>query len=259
MGMEKPFKHRVRLSLEQRAGVHTSPSESEQTVISRSALSGSYSPTTFLTFAALFPFFFAQTKTPALDARTVYGIGDLEVMARALIFRDRSFSPRHMVGVLAGMKAPTGPRRTDSSGYPAPSDMQPGSGSWDALFGAQYNYFGDAVSLFVSASYRLTGTGYVDYRRGSVLGATAFVQLPIVRSFAIGHGLDASWTAQSVLSSGALAPNTGGSLLSLTYGALLAIRSDWLLRLQLQIPIIQRWIGSQSESPTGIVSLTIDL
>jgi hypothetical protein len=47
--------------------------------------------------------------------------------------------------------------------------------------------------------------------------------------------------------------------LSLTYGALVAIRSDWLLRFQLQIPIIQRWIGSQSESPTGIVSLTVDL
>jgi hypothetical protein len=259
MGMEKPFKHRVRLSLEQRAGAHTSAVEQEQTVIARSALSGSYSPTGFLTVAALVPFFFAQTRAQAQPATQVYGIGDLEVMARALIFRDRSFSPRHLVGVLAGAKTPTGPRRTDSTGYPAPSDMQPGSGSWDGLFGAQYNYFGDAVSVFVSASYRLTGTGYVDYRRGSVLGGTAFVQLPIFRSFAIGNGIDASWTVQSVLASGALAPNTGGSLLSLTYGALVAIRSDWLLRFQLQIPIIQRWIGSQSESPTGIVSLTVDL
>lgn len=259
MGMEKPFTHRVRLSLEQRAGVHSSPAQQERTLISRTALSGSYSPTAFLSFAALLPFFAAHTQTGQKESRTVYGIGDFELMARGLIFRDRSFSPRHLVGVLAGIKTPTGPRRTDSSGYPASSDMQPGSGSWDGLFGAQYSYFGESVALLLSASYRLSGTGYVDYRRGSVLGATAVVQIPVVRSVAINLGMDTSWTAQSVLSSGVLAPNTGGLLASLTYGVLIAVRPDWLLRFQLQTPVIQRFVGSQAESPTGILSLTVDL
>lgn len=259
MGMEKPFKHRIRLSLEQRAGVHSSYAQQERTLIARTALTGSYSPTSFLTFAALLPFFAAHTQTDQKAGKTVYGLGDFELMARALIFRDRSFSPRHLIGLLAGIKTPTGPRRTDSSGYPATADLQPGSGSWDGLFGAQYHYFGDSVSFFLSASYRLSSTGYVNYKRGSVLGATAFVQTPIVRRIAVGSGLDTSWTMQSVLSSGALAPNTGGMLVSLTYGVLFAIRTDWLLRVQLQTPIIQRWIGSQAESPTGIVSLTADL
>lgn len=259
MGMEKPFRHRIRLALEQRLGVHETQREPERVLISRTALSASYSPTAWLSAAALLPMVASWSAAPRREPRSLYGLGDLELMARALVFRDRSFSPRHLVGILGGVKAPTGPRRSDSSGYPAPDDQQPGSGSWDGLFGASYGYFGDTIAGFLSASYRLTSTGYRGYRRGGVVGATALVQLPVTRSLAITAGLDFSHTQRSVLPSAVPAPDTGGMLLSLSHGVLLALRTDWLLRLTIQTPVVQAWYGAQRESPTGILSLIVDL
>ena len=54
-------------------------------------------------------------------------------------------------------------------------------------------------------------------------------------------------------------PNTGGTLLSLTPQILFSLRTDWLLRVAVQAPVLQSWNADQSEYPTGIVSLTVDL
>lgn len=259
MGMEKPFKHRVRLALEQRVGAHDSMSPIERTLISRTTLSASYSPAAWFTVAALLPFVAARDDTPRRGPRTVYGIGDLEVMVRGLVYRDRRFAPRHIVGLLAGVKTPTGPRRPDSSGYPASDDLQPGSGSWDGIFGANYGYFGSSLAAFLSASYRLTSVGYRGYRRGGSFGATFTAQVPLGRRLAVTGGLDFTHTQRSLLPSGAAAEDTGGSLLSVTSGFLVALHGDWLLRLSVQTPIVQAWYGVQRESPTGILSLIVDL
>lgn len=256
MGVEKPFKNRIRLSLEQRLGVHQM--REERTLISRTALTGSYSPLAWLTFAALLPFV-AAVNFPDGEVRSVFGLGDLELLGRALFYRDRSFSPRHLAGVLVGIKTPTGPRRNDSTGYPAPDDQQPGSGSWDGQFGLSYSYFGDALAAFLSASYRLTSIGYRGYQRGGVLGVTALAQFPIGRSVAVSAGLEFSHTQRSLLPEGATAPDTGGSLLSVSQGLLVSLRQDWLLRFTIQTPVLQAFYGLQRETPTGVLALIVDI
>jgi hypothetical protein len=180
-------------------------------------------------------------------------------MLRAIIARDRKFSPRHLFGVLAGVKTPTGPRRSDAGGYPAPDDEQPGSGSWDGLLGMSYSYFGSAVAVFLSASYKLTSAGYRGYQRGGVLGMTALAQVPIGQRFAIASGIEGSFTQRSLLPGGSPAPDSGGFLISLSYGGLIALGQDWLLRFAVQTPVIQAFYGSQHESPTLILSLIVDL
>lgn len=259
MGFEKPFKHRIRIALETRGGLHADPSSDERTLISRTTLSVSYSPTAWLSAAAQLPFAAAVTEAPTRQSRSVYGLGDLELMVRVLPLRDRRFAPRHLAGGLVGLKFPTGPRRTDSTGYPAPEDMQPGSGSWDGLFGLGYSYFGSAVAFFFSLSYRLTSPGYRDVLRGASLGGTALLQVPLGRRLALQGGLEAGLTERTRLAPEVWAPNRGGFLLSLSYGAVLALRPDWLLRLLVQSPIVQHWVGSQWESPTAILSLAVDL
>lgn len=256
MGMEKPFKHRIRLSLEQRLGEHDT--RDERTLITRTALSGSYSPTSWLSVGALLPLVATWSLAPGRDARAVYGLGDLELLARALVLRDRSFSPRHLGGILLGLKFPTGPRRSDERGYPAPDDQQPGSGSWDGLFGVGYSYFGDSLALFVSASYRLTRSGYRDYQRGSSLGVSALLQLPIGTRLAAITGVELGHTRRSLLPGGVPAPDTGGSVLALSYGLLISLRTDWLLRFAVQTPVLQAWYGVQKESPTAVLSLVVD-
>lgn len=258
MGFEKPFTHRLRIALETRAGLHADPSSDERTLISRTTLSVSYSPTNWLSAAAQIPFAAAVTQAPTREDRSVYGLGDLEVMVRVLPLRERRFAPRHLAGGLLGLKFPTGPRRTDSTGYPAPEDMQPGSGSWDGLFGLSYSYFGSTLALFASFSYRLTSPGYRDVVRGDSLGGTLLLQVPIGRRLALQGGLEASLTGRTRLAPEVWAPSRGGFLLSLSYGAVLSLRTDWLLRLLVQSPIVQHWVGSQWESPTALLSLAVD-
>ncbi|MFO0579555.1 MAG: hypothetical protein U1A78_36620 [Polyangia bacterium] len=261
MGIEKPFKNRVRLSLEQRFGGHSDPDRKERTLISRSTLSASWSPTAWLTLAAALPLAAGELRTLRASgptARRVVGLGDLELYTRALVFRDRAFSPRHIVGILAGLKAPTGPRVADSSGYPAPDDFQPGSGSWDPLFGASYGYFGRELGVFASLSYRHTTTGRLDYRRGSVLGASALVQRSLHRAVSFGLGLELSHTRPDELR-GISLPDTGGTVLAVAPQALIALRTDWLLRAALQIPVGPLGSRTQVEFPTGILALVVDL
>lgn len=260
MGFEKPFKNRVRLSLEQRLGGHQDRSLRERTLISRTALSASWSPAAWLTFAGTLPMVageLSQLGEPSRAARRIIGLGDLDLYVRGLVFRDRRFAPRHVVGVLAGLKFPTGPRVRDSSGYPAPDDFQPGSGSWDPIFGANYGYFGD-LGVFVSFSYVHTTTGRNEYRRGSALGISAFVQRSVHRVVSLGAGLELSHTRPDELR-GAVLPESGSTVLALVPQALIALRTDWLLRVALQLPGGQFSNGAQTDYPTGILSLVIDL
>ncbi len=259
MGQEKPFRNRVRLSLEELLGEHISGTPAETDLTSRTTLSASWSPLTFLTLATAVPLIGIRSDAPYRDTRYIVGLGDAEFMVRGLVFRDRRFSPHHIIGLLLGIKAPTGPRVNDSTGYPADDDLQPGSGSWDPEFGANYSYFGSLASLFLSVSYRYTTTGYRGYRRGSVLGGSLALQVSLLRRTALVLGTDVSYAAASELAAQVPAPDTGGFLLSASPGILISLRQDWLLRLVMQVPLVERWNGNQQETATGIVSLIVDI
>lgn len=259
MGQEKPFKGRVRLALEERLGAHSEGELAESNLVSRTTLAASVAALPWLTLGTLVPLVVVRSEVAPEPARNTVGLGDIEFMVRALVFRDRRFSPRHTLGLLAGIKAPTGPRVNDSSGYPAPDDVQPGSGSWDAVVGASYSYFGSLSSLFFSASYRQTTAGYRGYRRGSQLGASLAMQFTVNRWSALVLGTDFTATESSWLSPDTRAPDTGGLLLAASPGLLFALRPDWLLRVMLQVPVVQNWRGQQSGPATGVVALIVDL
>ncbi len=259
MGQEKPFKNRVRLSLEQRLGAHATGEPVEQSLVSRTAVSASWSPLPWLTLGTLVPLVAVRSEAAQRAARQTVGLGDVELLVRALVYRDRRFSPRHIIGLVAGLKTPTGPRVSDTTGYPAPDDVQPGSGSWDGIYGASYGYFGTLGSAFLSASYRQTTPGYRGYQRGAVLGASLSFQFTVNRFSALVLGTDFTHTEPSLLDAATRAPDTGGDLLAATPGLLFALGQDFLLRLALQVPVIQHWRGRQSETATGIVSLVVDL
>ncbi len=264
MGVEKPFKNRIRLSFEQRLGGQLERDLQTESIIARSTFTGSWSPTTWLTVGAALPVISGQLQVQHHPVRRLAGLGDLELYGRALVFRDRSFSPRHLGAVLVGIKLPTGPRVEDSSGYPAKEDFQPGSASVDGIFGASYSYFGDSVSVFASLSYRHTTTGWRGYRRGSKIGASAILQHPIHDRIALALGMDFGHArpdevAPPESTDNLPLPNTGGTLLSVTPQVLFSLRTDWLLRVAVQAPVLQSWNADQSEYPTGVVSLTVDL
>lgn len=261
MGVEMPFRHRVRLSLEERLSGHAigEAETFERSWSLRSTLGGSWSPTSWWTVAATVPLVATWTQGANRVWRDLVGLGDAEAMTRFIVYRDRAFGPRHLIGLTAGLKLPTGPRVNDSGGYPAPEDDQPGSASWDPFGAASYTYFGDNYALFGSATVRWTTEGRRGYRRGESLGATVGAQLQPWSWGAVALAADARWSAAATLPGGDAAPNSGGALIAITPSLIAQPIQDWQVRLSLQLPVVERWNGLQGEYPSLILSTVIDL
>lgn len=100
MGVEKPFKNRIRLALEERVSAHTD--EEGRTILARTTLAAAWSPSAWVTLGAALPVPSGELRPTSGPLRRFGGLGDLEVYARPLVFRERRFSPRHLLSLLAG-------------------------------------------------------------------------------------------------------------------------------------------------------------
>lgn len=125
------------------------------------------------------------------------GIGDLSVLGQYRFLNNRA--TRTEMALLLGIKAPTGQTDVDDNyGVRFETEFQPGSGSWDGLFGlavtrregawsfdanvlyhlatkgAQATNLGDRFHYNAAVSYRLAGTGGLAAPGGPMrLGATS--------------------------------------------------------------------------------------
>jgi hypothetical protein len=259
MGLEKPYPNRVRLSLEERFNGHTAGDDGVWTL--RSALAVSWSPTARVTLALMMPL---VTEWPRVNgsgsgAGATTGLGDGEFWARVVVWRDRAFSPRHVLSLLGGLKAPTGPRLYDGSGYPLPDDDQPGTGSWDPQAGASYAWYGERVSLFSSVSYRYGTPGRRGYQRGQALGASAGAQYQPIDRVALSAAAEVGWSAADRMDSGIAVPDSGGTIVAVTPAVAVAPTSNWLIRAGVQIHLFDRLNGNQTDSPAVFLSTVVDL
>lgn len=93
------------------------------------------------------------------DVNTTDGLGDAVLLFKYQLLRPRLGSSSLSLGI--GPELPTG--RADfraEDGTLLLADMQPGSGSWDALFWAQYNHplpFWPSASAFLQGTYKTNG------------------------------------------------------------------------------------------------------
>jgi hypothetical protein len=260
-GVEQPYKNRVRLSVEEWYGDHRSGSGDalEHTYTLRSSLAAIWSPIDRLTFGAFLPWVTTWLRHES-TTDTINGLGDLALSARVLVARDRKFAAHHLFWLNAGLKTPTGPRLRDDSAYPYSDDDQPGSGSWDPFGGATYAWFSGAMwSAYASVSYRYTTSGPRGYRRGSGLGWTASTQLQPWTRVALSLGFDGSWIQPDELQNGHAAPNTGGVLVALAPGVLVAPRTDVVLRLIIDVPVVQELYGQQQVGVQTTLTLNWDV
>jgi hypothetical protein len=260
-GVEKPYKNRVRVALEERMGSFTQgdPGVGQSTWFLKSSLIGSWMPHERVTVAALLPWVSAWLTDGSAPQQSINGLGDLELSARVLAFRERRFAPHHLLWGLAGLKTPTGPRVYDASGHPYADDDQPGTGSWDPFFGASYGWFGDGIASFVSASYRVTTPNERGYRRGSQLGWSAFLQFQPWSWGAFGAGIDGHYHDPDTLTNGNAVPNTGGTVLNLAPTMMVMPLTDLLIRLVIDVPVLHALYGVQTVGPQISLSIAYDI
>lgn len=107
---------------------------------------------------------------------TVSGIGDLSVTAQWIAAHNHEQG--WFVSLLGGLKVPTGSTgKTDPAGNRLETEHQPGTGSWDPLFGLAASKSWGALSLHSSGLYQLASEGAQDTELGDKLhfnGAVVF-------------------------------------------------------------------------------------
>jgi hypothetical protein len=88
------------------------------------------------------------------------GFGDVSLLGQYRFSRTEATS----TALLLGVKAPTGvTNRRDEQGLLFETEFQPGSGSWDGLFGLAFTYrFAPAWQFDANGMYILTGKGVQD-------------------------------------------------------------------------------------------------
>jgi hypothetical protein len=89
---------------------------------------------------------------------SVSGVGDLSLMAQHVLAHDHGKG--WFVALLAGLKLPTGStHETDLSGSRLETEHQPGTGSWDPLFGLAASKSWGPWSAHANALYQLSTEG----------------------------------------------------------------------------------------------------
>lgn len=261
-GIEKPYANRVRLTLEERYGSFTQgdPDWQQHVTFLRSTLGLTWSPIKRLTFVTTIPWVTSWLTSTGSGRQYISGLGDADLSARVLAYRERGFAPHHLLWASAGVKFPTGYRVRAADGVPYSDDDQPGSGSWDPFIGATYAWSSqNLLSAYVSTSYRYTTTGPRGYRRGSSFGASGALQVQPWSWGALAIGADAVWTAADTLANDNASPNTGGTVVYLAPALLISPKPDWLIRLVVDAPVIMALYGTQSVGPQVALSVAWDV
>jgi hypothetical protein len=260
-GVERPYQNRVRVAWEERYGSLTMGDDAagQRVQFLRSTLALSWSPLRRLTIGALLPWVTSWLERTGVPRSSVNGLGDLELAARAVVFQERSFAPRHVLWATTGLKLPTGYRATDASGFAVPDDDQPGSGSWDPFVGVTYAWFsGEMTSFFASSSLRYTTPGWRDYRRGMSFGGSLAFQLQPWSWGAFQLGGDLLWARADTLANGNAAPNSGGATGYLMVGLLANPWRDLLVRLLVDAPLLTALNGTQTVGPQLVMQVSYD-
>jgi len=218
------------------------------------------------------------------------GIGDLTLLGQYRFYNDRG--KRTEAALLLGVKAPTGVTdRLNNQGEPFDAEFQPGSGSWDGLFGLAYTQRFGSWSFDASALYMLVTTGVQDTDLGDRVLYNAAISYRLTPAAALAlpmklgalpdpmwhggpgahqHGpshleapaagpaldlvleLNGEWHAKEV-QSGVKDPNSGGNTLYLAPGLRFS-KDNWSSFVSIGFPIINDLNGIQSEPEVRVVT-----
>ncbi len=99
---------------------------------------------------------------------SIKGLGDVSVLANYFIFNDRDNSKNspHKISVNAGVKIPTGKFDENNTTSTNPS-FQLGTGSWDILTSANYQFIKEKFAVFLGTDYIIKTQNPKEYKFGN--------------------------------------------------------------------------------------------
>jgi len=260
LGTEKPFKNRVRGGFELRyrtdalgiSGVDRYRLDEE-----RLDLYMAWAPHERVFLQLSVPTLRRNVDDVNLSQTTMYGLGDVELRGKFFVLQDRKVAPRHLFSLLAGLKVPSAQRQTDATGAALPIEAQPGSGSFDPIFGAAYAYFAKPWSFFVSAYGTLPTRGRESFRASPSLRTTVAGQYQFSRRFAARANIDARLDGKAY-ERGEPERDSGGAIFFASPEVLFTPQTDVTLFASFRYPVLNLLYGHHEEGPMISAGLGYD-
>ncbi len=189
------------------------------------------------------------------------GLGDPEIYGLVRLWSSDfsgGLGRRTWISAVFGVKTPWGRSDIVQDGLRVDEHAQSGTGSTDFYGGLSGFYLFDAVSaLFASAQYRGTGRNDFGYRYGNIAMVNTAYERKLSEVFDGVVELNFRHAGRDQVGfDGALDPNTGGSILYVTPRVLVNVGKGIVLRLSVQVPVLQRLYGVQNEKVNLNAGLT---
>ncbi len=260
-GAEKPFDQRLRLAADllHRAESQGDPAvNARETDETRLLLGLAYSLSEDLTVALQLPLVRKTLKDSTLARQEAEGVGDADLVARWVLYRQGAVSGRHLAGLRLGVRAPTGEQVRDSAGARLDIDVQPDAGAWAPNVGIWYGYFRFPWNLNATLTWLHFDEGRQGFAPGNAAVASLHAQYGVTPTVALQAGLDARFAERNRFS-GVLDPDSGGTLAMVFAGAAVRVFDELILNAGVQLPLLDRLNGVQEEDPVVRFGLAYDL
>ncbi|MBU8897927.1 transporter [Corallococcus sp. H22C18031201] len=261
MGDEQPFEGRLRLSTTLRAWGHTLGRDGEDALRLRELrmdVAVAYAPRSWLVLAANLPLQLRETRDVSLTRERGWGVGEVDVSAKAFVWKDKEFSPDQLVSVVAGVKLPTAPVLHARDGSVLGLDAQPGSGSVDPMAGLSWQGFRGTWSFAASALGFLPTRGREGFRAGASLRTALAAQYQPGTRWAVRLGVDSRLEAAND-THGVREENGGGFIAYASPDLLFSPTMDVTLQAGVRVPFLNQLRGRVAPTPIAQVSLAYDL
>jgi hypothetical protein len=234
---------------------HTSGAEDERHLRElRLDVSAGYAPTPWLVLGATLPLHARELTTGVRPTERLFSPGDVELAGKVFLWRDRDFSPSHLVSALVGVKLPTAPRLRDAEGLPRDAEGQVGSGSLDPRLGAAYAFFGRPWSLHASVLLHWPTEGYGKLRSGRSLRGSLAGQYQFGTRLVLRLGVDTRLDGAEAFRGEPLA-HTEGFTAYLSPDLLLSPASDLALQLGVRVPVVATGHGATEQPILSLAAL----
>jgi hypothetical protein len=259
MGAEQPFAQRLRLSttLRHRTDAVGAGTDRMELNEQRLELAVAYAPVEWLMLSYGLPLLRRQLDFADLSRAGFVGIGDSELRARAFVYRDRDLAPHHLVALVAGLKLPTGPIKTQAGDLANP-ELLAGTGSFDPLFGATYSYFAHPWSLFASEVLFLPTKGARDLLVGRSWRGTHTLQYQALPALALRVSIETRLERRSH-QAGLTVPDTGGFLVHVAPGVVVSPLDDLVIQATVHVPVLNALYGNHDEGPVFELGVALDV
>lgn len=167
------------------------------------------------------------------------GFGDIRLIGKYALW----VSTKHLLVGGLGVKSPTGEfKLLDSEGAINEPTIMPGTGSWDAIVSAYYDYqvMPHQLDIFLSGSYQINTENDLDYNFGNTLLINAGTSYLFTTKNPVTISLQVNLRqAPRDEFNGKNVPSTGGKWVYLTPGVKVDVSSSMTLYTHVQLPIYQ--------------------